>query len=371
MDTFDDGSAPPCATAAQGRLLVHAPNIHQGGGRTLLIALLESLAADHAPKHVVVTLDERLQLDEGLAHALNIIRVAPTLRARLHAEWSLSRQARQGDLLLCFGNLPPLFPVKARVVLFLQNYYLLGGKSVLELPIRLKTRLRLERLWLRSAVHRCQTVIVQSPSMQRLVHDVLGVEATVAPFVGATSPHGKPFEEKTLDFLYVASGEPHKNHRQLIEAWVHLARQGAFPSLGLTLDPLVHNSLYRWIQEKTSLHALQIKMLGTLSAAQLEKTYLGSKALIFPSLFESFGLPLVEAQAFELPILASERDYVRDVITPVESFDPESAVSISRAVMRYMNLFQGTTALMTAQEFLREILVSSCHPSVPASLSNQ
>lgn len=355
MDTCDNGIAPPCAIAAEGRLLVHAPNIHQGGGRTLLIALLESLVATQEPERVVVTLDERLKLDEHLAHKLILNRVAPKLMARLRAEWALSRQARQTDLLLCFGNLPPLFSVKARAVLFLQNYYLIGGKSVLELPIRLKTRLRLERLWLRGAVHRCQSVVVQSTSMQRLVHAVLGVEAIVAPFVGATSPHGKPLEEKTLDFLYVASGEPHKNHRQLIEAWIHLARQGAFPSLGLTLDPLVHGSLYRWIQEETSSHALQIKMLGTLSAAQLEKTYLGSKALIFPSLFESFGLPLVEAQAFELPILASERDYVRDVITPVESFDPESAISIARAVMRHLQLPQSPAAPMSAHEFVNAI----------------
>lgn len=371
MDKFDAGGTPSSTDLAQGRLLVHAPNIHQGGGRTLLIALLESLVSGLAPQQVQVTLDERLQLDHGLVQALNIIRVAPTLGARLRAEWALSRRARQGDLLLCFGNLPPLFPVRARVALFLQNYYLIGGRSVLQLPIRLKTRLRLERLWLRSAVHRCQVVVVQSPSMQRLVRHVLGVQATIAPFIGAIPPHGKPLEQKTLDFLYVASGEPHKNHRRLIEAWIHLAKQGAFPSLGLTLDPLVHDSLYRWVQEKASLHALQVKMLGTLSAAQLETNYLGSKALIFPSLFESFGLPLVEAEAFDLPILASERDYVRDVITPAESFDPESAVSIARAVMRHLHLPQEATALMTAQEFLKVVLASSCRPSASTNLSNR
>ena len=36
-----------------------------------------------------------------------------------------------------------------------------------------------------------------------------------------------------------------------------------------------------------------------------------------------------------MPILAAERDYVRDVVAPVVSFDPESALSIARAVMRY------------------------------------
>jgi glycosyltransferase involved in cell wall biosynthesis len=63
-----------------------------------------------------------------------------------------------------------------------------------------------------------------------------------------------------------------------------------------------------------------------------------AKALIFPSLFESFGLPLLEAAKAGLPILASERDYVRDVVKPVASFDPESALSIARAVLRHQGL---------------------------------
>jgi glycosyltransferase involved in cell wall biosynthesis len=57
--------------------------------------------------------------------------------------------------------------------------------------------------------------------------------------------------------------------------------------------------------------------------------------LIYPSLFESFGLPLLEARQAGLPIIAAELDYVRDIVEPVVSFDPESALSIARAVMRY------------------------------------
>jgi glycosyltransferase involved in cell wall biosynthesis len=367
---MDELDTPPSAIDARGRLLIHAPNIHQGGGRTLLIALLQALAFSHEWTQVVVTLDKRLKLDESLTSKLTTIRVAPTLLARLHAEWLLSRSARREDLLLCFGNLPPLFAVQSRVLLFLQNHYLIKGVPALELPFKLKARLQIERIWLRRAVHRCNVVIVQSPSMQRRVEEVLGVKAIVAPFVDAASPHRAPSPEKTLDYLYVASGEPHKNHRRLIEAWINLAEQGLFPSLGLTLDPTTHEVLCKWITDKASLHALQIKMLGTLSSEQIERTYLGSKALIFPSLFESFGLPLVEAMAVGIPILASERDYVRDVIEPAESFDPESSVSIARAVLRHMKVPQEAPALMSAQEF-HKIILTSHHLTTLASIANK
>lgn len=367
---MDELDIPPSAIDAGGRLLIHAPNIHQGGGRTLLIALLQALAISHEWKQVVVTLDERLKLDEPLTSKLTTVRVAPTLPARLHAEWALSRSARREDLLLCFGNLPPLLAVQARVVLFLQNHYLVERVPALELPLRLRTRLQIERIWLRRYLHRCNVVIVQSPSMQRRVKEVLGIKAIVAPFVDVASAHRETIQEKTLDYLYVASGEPHKNHMRLIEAWIDLAEHGHFPSLGLTLDPMTHEALCKWITGKASLHALQIKMLGTLSSEQIERTYLGSKALIFPSLFESFGLPLVEAMALGIPILASERDYVRDVITPVETFDPESPVSIARAVLRHMKVPQEAPTLMSAQEFHKTVLVSNRQTTI-VSIANR
>ena len=62
-----------------------------------------------------------------------------------------------------------------------------------------------------------------------------------------------------------------------------------------------------------------------------------SKTLIFPSKFESYGLPIVEAKMHNLKIIASEKDYVRDLIDPEETFDPDSDLSISRAVKRFMN----------------------------------
>ena len=79
-------------------------------------------------------------------------------------------------------------------------------------------------------------------------------------------------------------------------------------------------------------------------------------ALIFPSASESFGLPLVEAAACGLPIVAAETDYVRDVVIPLETFDPESAVSIARAVRRFLGCPETPGPVMTASEFVERIL---------------
>jgi glycosyltransferase involved in cell wall biosynthesis len=54
--------------------------------------------------------------------------------------------------------------------------------------------------------------------------------------------------------------------------------------------------------------------------------------VIFPSLFESFGLGLVEAVQYKLPVISSNLDYVFEVIEPSLIFDPFDVQSISNAL---------------------------------------
>ena len=63
----------------------------------------------------------------------------------------------------------------------------------------------------------------------------------------------------------------------------------------------------------------------------------------------------MEAAALGVPILASERDFVRDVCVPVERFDPESAVSICRAVRRFLEQPEPVLQACDAAEFLLQV----------------
>ena len=74
------------------------------------------------------------------------------------------------------------------------------------------------------------------------------------------------------------------------------------------------------------------------------------------NLFESFGLPLIEAKQVGLPVLGSELDYVRDILNPEQSFDPNSPVSIARAVKRHLGMNVTPVHLLDAQEFLLRLL---------------
>jgi glycosyltransferase involved in cell wall biosynthesis len=93
-----------------------------------------------------------------------------------------------------------------------------------------------------------------------------------------------------------------------------------------------------------------------MSHAEVVKLYVRSSALIFPSLSESFGLPLIEASSLGLPILAGEVDFVRDVCKPAHTFDPTSPVSIERAVLRFIGQEELPQQTASAADFLRHVI---------------
>lgn len=151
----------------------------------------------------------------------------------------------------------------------------------------------------------------------------------------ADRAHGTP---TVHDFVNVGSGESHKNHRRLIDAWILLTREGCHPSLVLTVDAAEFPGLYDWIEAQKRIHRLRIENMGALSQSRVAELYNYSCALIYRSTLEPFGLPLIEASNAGLAVLAGELDYVRDILNPDETFDPNSAVSIARAVKRFRRI---------------------------------
>ena len=330
------------------RLVVHAPNVHQGGGRTLLLALLE--AARGCDCRLI--LDERMDAGELAAGALSM-RVPASVAGRLAAEMTLRRLAAEADAVLCLGNLPPLFRLAAPVTLYLQNRNLVGPRDLSEFRLSDRLRIAAERAWLRGRLSTVDEIMVQTRTMAALVRRHFGREARVLPFLPGDMSTGAG-QDKRFDFIYVASGEPHKNHRTLIEAWALLASEGIRPSLCLVLGANDAGPLTAWIEERAR-GGLDLHIFRGLPRAEVLRLYAASRALVFPSGFESLGLPLLEAQAAGLPILAGELDYVRDVVEPAQTFDPGSAVSIARAVKRHLGVQEARVSPVTAEVLLEEI----------------
>ncbi len=330
----------------------------------MLDALLKELDCG---TEFVLSLDERMPAPRSMPDNVQIKRVKPTVMQRLRAERWLARSVVSEDIVLCFGNLPPLFKLSGHTRVFVQNRYLIDDVKLDGFSLRVRLRLVLERLWLSGRMSNVNEFIVQTPTMKRLLDNKTGgkVPVRVLPFVAESNGYArsasqaKQLAARSCDFVYIASGEPHKNHRRLLKAWCLLAEEGVFPSLCLTLDKGCFAGLCGEIEALRQQYGLKVENLGVLSHQKVLELYKKASASIYPSTFESFGLPLIEARQAGLPVLASELDYVRDVLDPEQTFDPESPVSIARAVKRFMGLKDEALPLLDAGAFLKNILVKA------------
>ena len=127
-------------------------------------------------------------------------------------------------------------------------------------------------------------------------------------------------------FFYPASLDPHKNHKRLFKCFNKLSKL-KYKEL-ILLVTLEHSQLPKEIKNNK-----QIIFLGTKSFRVINQIYKLVDFLIFPSLNESLGLPLIEASLCNLPIIASDLDYVYDVSTPSYTFDPFSEEDIFKKIL--------------------------------------
>lgn len=174
------------------------------------------------------------------------------------------------------------------------------------------------------------------------------INVRVVPFL----PELERFEKKNNvvdEFIYVASYDRHKNHNNLITAWAILKSKGIVPKLKLAIDFIPEDLKERVL-------GLNIDLIQIKSRQQLMTLYQTSTCLIHPSIFESFGIVLLEAQATNLAILAPESDYVRDVVKPTETFDPFSPRSIASSVMRYLKIEDQFIKIKSPVDFWEEVL---------------
>ena len=150
----------------------------------------------------------------------------------------------------------------------------------------------------------------------------LDPERVVAIPLGVDHERLTPGTEPRGDFLlYPSNPWPHKNHARLYEAFALLRRDR--PELRLVLTGTGHAAtLPEGVESR-----------GRIAFDELVHLYRTAAALVFPSLYEGFGLPPLEAMACGCPVAASNATSLPEVCgDAAESFDPRSPADIARAV---------------------------------------
>jgi glycosyltransferase involved in cell wall biosynthesis len=141
--------------------------------------------------------------------------------------------------------------------------------------------------------------------------------------------------DQRLRFLFVGTLEPRKNLKRLLQAW-----QG-IPSEVLRNAKLAIVGATGWmtndlVAKSGTLEG--VSLLGALSDEDLAIEYSRADVFVYPSLYEGFGLPVVEAMAMGLPVLTSDIGATREVAGDAALLvDPDSVNSIRAGLVRLIS----------------------------------
>jgi glycosyltransferase involved in cell wall biosynthesis len=260
----------------------------------------------------------------------------PNRLARVFYEQTwLSRNARRSgaELLFCPGYLSPVAPALPTVVSIHDTQFC-------DIPEMMALGQRVTyRAIIPTAARRAAAIITLSSfSRQQIIKHlrVAPEHVHVTPLASRGWAEVKAWDGSTLPkcFILCVSGSgPHKNIMRLCRAYA--AAQPAFAEpWSLVLVGRVPPELDRQLSAVMS----NIIGLGYVTDAELASLYHRASAFVFPSLYEGFGLPVIDAMGAGLPVACSNAASLPEVAGGAALlFDPQSEPSIAAALVRLVN----------------------------------
>lgn len=197
-----------------------------------------------------------------------------------------------------------------------------------------------------------QHILGVSESKVRVVHE--GANCLPLPSAEAVAEVRARYGLQRAYALYVGTLQPRKNLVRLMAAYEQLWAQG-------TVDfDLVLAGNPGWLSEeilaraKASQQAAHIHLPGYVKDDDLPALLVGARFFAFPSLYEGFGLPVIEAQSIGVPVMTAKGSSLPEVAGDAALYvDPTDVESIAQAMLR-----------ISQDETLRQQLIAAGHRNV-------
>jgi len=310
-----------------------------GGVKEYLVSLLRALLArDRRNTYVLFHSQPHFfgSFEGAEEYALNCSN-------RLLFDWVMlpSALAHHGVDLAFFpsSNMPPRVPCKAVAAMMDLGYFQPG-------PRMYKLADTLYMKWaMRYTARRADGFIAISEHTRRDMTRILGIppERITVTHLAADGLYHQPLEPEDVFrfkmrhglerpfFLYTGNISPRKNLRALLEAFA-LAKDSLDAELVVTGGLSWDDDWNSWVR---SLGVDgRVRRLGYVERGDMPSLYASSLAYVFPSLFEGFGLPVLEAQALGVPVICSNAASLPEVAgESAYSVDPRDVPALSRALV--------------------------------------
>ena len=185
----------------------------------------------------------------------------------------------------------------------------------------------------RPAAWRAYKVLTVSEFSRREILEWSGLpESSVLVVGNGVSPEfsaeGRKYDPGYPYLICIGSTKPHKNIKRLFRAY---ALSGLASEVGLVCIGLLSSEEFRLIKDlKISKY---VDLVGAVTDSELPMYYRGALAHVFPSLYEGFGLPPLEAMASGTPVVASSSTAMPEVIGDAAIYvNPRDTESIAEGM---------------------------------------
>ena len=330
-------------------ILIDAIYIYDGGGKVLFDLLVDEL--QKKPVDIYYLVDKRIESDFRKKNLNKITFLKPSLGSRT---LFYIRNYLKFRTVFCFSNIPPPIPLPSNIITYFHNVLYLEKFSQEGLKLNLMAFLKKGVAFVLR--NNTNIWVVQTEHIRKKMENVWQIPTTkirVLPFYKELAPE-KEFNKKSneiIKFLYVSAGHKHKNHALLLRAFARFVK--AFPNSQLYIT--IGSDFPDLIKKIHEYNIPQIVNLGNLPIEEIVGWYLKTDIIIYPSLHESFGLGLIEASKFSLPIMAADLPYVYSVVTPNMVFDPLSEESIFYSLIKYQTII-GSKSTCNCESKLEELI---------------
>lgn len=327
----------------------HAIGSHLGGNETYVAGLLDALGRVESPHEFVAYFASEEAAETWRGRHENIgVRVFKSSSSlqRLLMELPVRAAIDRLDLLHVQYVAPPIraVPVIATIHDICYEYFpqFFSRSEVLQF-----------RTSIRWTARHSRRVITISENSKRDITTTYGnsPDKVDVSYLGVDLTRFQPQEDtaalettlagygiRRLYVLAVGNLQPRKNLIRLIDAFVTLKQEhSSLPhSLVLVGKPAFkHSDVFTRVRE----HGLEDQVLftGYVPDEQLPSLYSGADVFAYPSIYEGFGLPLVEAMACGAPTLTSNRSAMPEVTGDAAILvDPENTRSITEGLLRVL-----------------------------------
>ena len=242
--------------------------------------------------------------------------------------------------------LPPLTPCKAVVTI----HDCIHLRFPQYLPNRLGYAYARSSMWM--ATHRANRILTVSEASKRDILDYFRVppEKIDVIYNGIDERFGQPPPEDDIArireryqlndpfILYAGNIKPHKNLERTIEAFHLLRRKSEFENIKLVIigDEIAKYAALRHAVHHHKLHKY-VRFFGFVPDSTLAILYRLAAVFVFPSLYEGFGLPPLEAMSSGTPVITSNvsslPEVVGDAALLVDPLQPEDIAEAMRKVL--------------------------------------